>query len=373
MGTSGGTSMSNTVRIYVEDITAQIADFDTIRLFRANSPTDDFTLLITTTPLVANQEEYSLTDGTGDASHFYAYRFINDTTSVQSALSARFGATASTLADLRIYSAREAGYGWEGTADATSEATKLVDAALRDSGVDEAYAGGAWIYRQNAVLSADRLRAVGTNGFTTADGGLTPLRAWTNEPDGETYQVFGLAPPIDHPGQPFSWDRAISNAFSSRWCRFTDQLNLGEGTSVGKKDFPLDPHLGYLNPDRDIRKVYLRTTNSDGIRTDEDQSKNGRFWNLVSNGLTDVDLRLSKTPGTDETVIVDVRRRPARLYVDGDALDCPFELAWRAAVWSMFRALNGQTDGKYKIAEAFRFDELRAAHRGYSKPGVILL
>lgn len=364
--------MANTVRIYVEDVTTQLLTYTQIRVYRDTSP-EALSLsstIIATIALVADQENYEFIDASGTADSYYAYTFHDPVAPAETALSERFRGSGTTLERLRMYAAREAGWGWEGTSGQSTTSSVLHAPELADSAVDDKYAEGAWIYRPGAV-AADKVRAVSS--FDVTSRLFTPSRTWGVFAAGETYQVFGLAPPIDHPGQPFSWDRAVANAFSTRWCKFIDQLNLGNGTSTGTQEFSLATHLGYMNPDNDIRKVLLRTFDNDGEPHDLDHSKNGRWWRLINNGPADVKLWLNSAPREDETVIVEVRRQPSRPYVDSDVIDCPFELAWRAVRWAMFRSMNVATSGKYVTDEQFALDELMAEHRERAVRGVVLI
>lgn len=106
-------------------------------------------------------------------------------------------------------------------------------------------------------------------------------------------------------------------------------------------------------PDRkSILELNLRKWSKDGIATDYDYSKNGRFWRIVQDGR-EVGVRVSPAPGTDEQVVVTVWRPWPALSADGDETDCPDRQAWTRAKFEAFHFLNrnSPTVGKYKEEE----------------------
>ena len=142
------------------------------------------------------------------------------------------------LAALRLEAAREAGLAFSGTCSAAGTTASLIDAVLRDSGVDTKYLESSWLYRSGAALAADKQRSVGTDGFTVASGTVAATRAWTNAPaDGEAYQVFALAPPAEQSGVPISWTRAVNAALKRLY--YLDELVIGRGTKRGDRRFSL--------------------------------------------------------------------------------------------------------------------------------------
>lgn len=339
--------MTVTVDIYIEDAADQIADYDTIRLYRGTDPSVyPFTgLPVTTATLVSTTLAYTLTDTNGTANSYYRYSLYNSSTTTESDQSEVINPAGLTLLRLRLEAARGAGVGFNGTCSETGTLTTLIDAALRDSGIDATFLEGAWIYRPDAAASGDRCRRVKASGFDATTGTLSFDRAYTNAPtSGEVYHVFLLQPPIDQTGAPYSWDRAVRDGLQRYW--FVDQLNLGAGTSTRQTRFSLGTHASYVTRQR-IRRVLLRTTDSNGIDTDVNADSNGRFWDYVENGPMTISLEIIPAPSTDQTVIVEVNRTDAQLFGDGDVTVADLEIARRAVVLAMYQEMNTLQPGKY--------------------------
>lgn len=345
--------MPVTVSIAIEDIGTEIASYDTINLYRGTDPSVfPFTgLPVATTLLVTAQQDYSLTDDTGSANYWYRYTLYNSGTTAETAQSDPWAPDGITLLKLRLEAARQANVGFSGVCSEVGSLTTLVDAALRDTGVDTQFLEGAWIYRPNAAASGDRVRRVQKDGFTASSGTLTFDRPYTNAPQsGEVYQVFGLMPPIDQPGQGYSWDRAVRAGLSQCW--FVDQVNIGTGSATTRqRKFPI---AKYGITEGLIRRVLLRFTDTNGIDYDFDASREGWFWNVVENSA-DLAVELSSAPRPDQSVIVEVNRLDAALYNDADVTQAPFDYAWRAVVWQAYVNINLRQPGKYagELAAAF--------------------
>lgn len=355
--------MTVTVQVYVEDIATQLLTYTQVRLYSDTTPGGAFSTLVDTETLVAGQEVYTLTDSAGTPSTWYRYRLYNTTGPVQSDLSEAFQATGATLRNLRIEAAIECGAGFASTCSALGTTSTLIDAALRDSGVDTSFLEGAWIYRPDAAAAGDKVRRVNTDGFTVASGTLAPSRNWTNAPaSGEVYQVFNLLPPVDAPGSAYSWDRAVRDGLNVCW--FVDQVNLGEGTATGQTRFSLAAYGAGRNT---VRRVFLRTEDSNGILFDYAVGRGESWWGLTDDGLGSLSLDLGIAPGTDETVIVELARVDAELYADTDTTACPQRLAVKAAAMKALEYLNGiarpgSYEGEYAAARGWFLSEY-ARHR----------
>jgi hypothetical protein len=350
--------MANTVTVYVEDIDTQIAaGYTTIRLYAASSPEAIVTgAPVDTATLVAAQEEYELTDSSGTPSTWYAYDLFDG--AAATGLSERWRTDATRLEELILETARSINRGFEGTCSAAGTQTTLVDAELLDSGVDVNFLEGAWIFRLDAAAAGDRVRRVAASGFNTSTGALTPSRSWTNAPaDDERYFILGGLPPVDVPGATYSWAAAVNDGLKN--CKWTDEINLGEGTAAGAQEFDLAAHLGYLgDPRKTVRSVWTATT-VNGIEARQDWSKNGLFWRIIGNGPRDQKLWLSRAPGTTATVLAEVTRRGAALYDLSDTTTCPTTLAVAAAAVAALANLNGASGGEQIV-------ELATAQRAFN-------
>lgn len=336
-----------TVKGYVEEIEQALLLYTQIRLYSDTSPGGDFTTLADTATLVADQEAYDLTDTAATSSTVWRFRLYNPTGPVQSELSPLIRPAALTMLRLRVEAARMASAGFDGTCSATGTTTTLIDASLIDDGVDEAFLEGSWIYRPDAAAAGDRVRRVARGGFDTETGTLSFDRAYTNAPDsGEEYHVFNLLPPIDSRGQAYSWDRAIRDGLAGVW--IVDQVNLGEGSATGSRDFSLAAHTSYLDK-RQVRRVLKRTTDSNGYVTEWDCDGNGGWWTIEENGIGVLTLRINPAPTTQESVIVEFNRTDADLWADTDVTLVPEPLAPAAVAMAAYRWLNEQDQpGKYQ-------------------------
>jgi hypothetical protein len=126
--------------------------------------------------------------------------------------------------------------------------------------------------------------------------------------------------------------------------RFLDQLDLGPGDDEAMA-FSLAPHLDYLGS-RNITRVLIRTTDTNGVVYDQDASLGGLHWWLEGNGPETLQVRLNFIPMTSETVIVEALTSSDMLYLDADATRAPYEPCIRAIVAEAYRMMNALS-GKY--------------------------
>ena len=361
--------MSVVVTVYTEDITTKLLAYESVKLYRDTSPAGSFATTVSTTALVAGTEAYEIADPSGDANSYYRYTFYHSTGPVESSPSEIFRPDGATLNKIVLEAARQADAGFDGTCSEAGTTATLVDALLRDTGVDTKFLEGAYVYRPNAAAAADKTRRIANDGFTVASGTLAPVRPWTNLPaNAEVYQVYAYFPPMDMPGVGYSWARAVREALADTW--HVDQLNLGEGTATGQTRFSLAPHASYVHRDS-IRRVLLRASDSDSIVTDSDASKNGYYWGVVENAGA-LSLDIHPAPRPDQTIIVEVNRAYAALYNDADVTECPLALAWKATLWKLYARLNRIQPGKYATEAALAQAEFRAEY-ARSKPATMVI
>lgn len=345
------------IDVYVEDPTTALLTYNTVRLWRDTTPDGAFSTLATTTPLVALQRLYALLDASAVPGSLFRSTLYHSGTAAETPLGPVIPAAATTMLRLRLEAAREVGQAFQAACSALGSTTTLIDAALRDTGFDEHFLEGNWIYRPNAA-AADRLRRIAVGGFDITTGTLTVTRAWGVAPaNAETYQVFGIAPPIDWPGEPYSWDRAIREGLANVW--YQDQIYLGTGDTLGKTRFDLSPYSGYLT-EEDIFKAWRRVTDTNGNIDDQDADNNGSWWRTVRNGPGSLAVDVFPPPSTSELVVLDVNRQFERLYVDGDYQTGPFELARKAVTHRFYEGMNAIHNGQYS-------GELAAAQAAFQR------
>lgn len=334
--------MSVTLKIYVEDVNARIADgYDSIKVYTSSNPAtlDNTSTLVTTITLVEDQEAYEYEYASGLASSWFGYTLYDTTGPVESTISLKWRPNETTLLKLLEEIVRRCAAGYASVFGDGSTATSIVDAAVADSAADENFGTGWWAYWYDAAAAANQIPRRVTS---YASGAYTIGRAWSTDPaEGDGYLMTALMPAVDVPAQPWSWLRAVNEGLT--YCRWIDTLNLGAGDG-SNQDFSLETHLGYLNPNRDIRKVFVRRTDTTtGQAYDHDWTKNGRWWELVREpgGYA---VRLFPAPPDDCEVMVEVRREGDALYALTDTTTCPFLQAveagaWRALAWL---AANGR-------------------------------
>lgn len=366
--------MAATGNVYIEDPTTALLSYTSIRVYRGSTSdpnTAVFTALVQTLTLVAGTENYAFTDGSGTVDTIWRAWFYNTSSTAHSNLGPIIRPDqATTLRKVRIEAARQAGAGFDSTCSAagTASPATLIDAGLRDSGIDSAFLEGAWIYRPDAAAAGDKVRRVAKDGYDSATGTLSFDRIYTNLPaSAEVYQVFNLAPPVDQPGVSYSWDRAVREGLNMAW--FIDQVNLGEGTSTRQTRFSLANF-----PDitaRTIRRVLLRTTDTNSIITDINASTNGRYWVPVTNaGAFQIDIY--PAPATTQTVIVEAVRTDSDIYIDTDWTNTPIDLAVRAAVVKIYNRLTMLQPGRYAAELAVALSDYNEEQSRYGADGVVL-
>lgn len=333
--------MSVTLSYYLESVNAEMDDgWTTLRLYRDTTPDGSFATLVDSETLVEDQTDYEFTDATGTANHWYRVGLYDG--SSLSTLSDPFRPNATTLLSVILEAAKIADAGFDSVCTAEGDTNLLIDAVLLDHGVDDKYQESAYIYRPSAA-AADQMRRV--SGFNTSQGGFIPSRDWASGPsDDEVYHLYLLLPPFSYAGAPYSWASAARDALQE--CYSVDQVDIGVGTANRDTRFSLGTHLGYLKRES-IRRVFLRTFDSNLVPTDQDASKNGRFWEALENG-SELSLHLSHAPKTTEHIIVELDRRYAEIFDPDDVTSCPLRLAAKATAWKVYEHLNEIHPGKYK-------------------------
>jgi len=348
--------MATTVSIYVEDITTVMLSYTSIRLYSGTDPSATFSNLVTTITLVAGTEQYSYTDSSGTISTLYRAKYYNTNTAAASSFGDILPSNAFTLRALRLEAAREAYGGFSGTCSGTGTTTTLIDVTLTDTGKDAYFQEGSFLYRPDAAATGDKLRRVTEGGFSTSTGALT-VRTYTNAPaSAEEYHIYNFFPPVDMAGVSYSWDRAIRDGLRDCW--YMDQVNLGEGTSTGQTRFSLQ-QFGDLITRDSIYSVMYRTTDSNSIITDA-LLRNSQ-WSVQENDTDGLTLLLQSPPTTNDTIIIEVKRRYALPFIDTDAITGPRELAIAATCRQLFWKLGGQKDSRYLEWQS----RYRAAYRVY--------
>ncbi len=358
--------MTINVPIYVEDIADKIAVYTTIKLYSDTSPTGAFTNHVGDTALVAAQKAYSIADsGTGP---WYRLLFYNATGPVQSDISDPWRVNTLDLRTLRATAASRAGAGSSGTCSSAGTSTSLIDAVLRDNGVDEQYLESAWIFRPDAALAADRVRRVKVAGFAPSTGALSFDRAYTNVPaDGEVYEVYKFFPPIQQAGVATSWDDIVRDGLNKCW--FIDEIDLGVGDGSNRR-FSLASF-----PDVNIntyRRVKLRRIDATtGNIRDISAHNFGRFVSPVTNGMAFA-LDVVPAPTPQQYVIVEAIRSPQPLYKDADVTVMPSMLAETAVVLAAYERLNQLQPGKYTGEAAAAYEAWAAEQEKQNPPDMIL-
>ncbi len=357
--------MSINVRAYVEDIDTQIATFLNVALYRATSPTATPSVLVDSTPLVAAQTAYVLTDASPTANPVYRWRLENTTS--HSEFSGAFRPELS-LRSLRLLGAQRAGAAFSGVAvSGVTSPASLLDSALLDNGMDDSYLEGAWVYRPDAANAGDMVRRVKKSGFNITTGALAFSRDYAVAPAAaEEYQVFQFFPPIDAPGVPRSWDQIVRDALSGRW--YIDQVTLGFGDGHTRR-YSLAT-FGDIT-ESTYRQVLLRTTDSNGVVLDYSAHTNGRFV-TPSNNAGELSLDIYPPPSSRQEIIVECIRMDEALYVDTDTTLLAQRRAECAVVVAAFAALRALQPGKYEGEYRAAIDEL-AAEEDFGRPTDMIL
>lgn len=279
----------------------------------------------------------------------------------------------STLNEVTLESARRCGAAFNSTCSAAGSTTTLIDAVARDQGTDENFGAGGWIYRPDAVLTADKLRRISNQGFAPATGTWSPTRAWINLPaSAEAFQVYALLPPIDQSGMPESWLRLVNRALSAIW--YDDTISVGGGDGTQNVLFPLADETGWTANEQHIKGVWLRQFDDDGIPIEIDMSRGGRFWKVVhtSDGAM---LALSQPPFEGQEVRIQVLRSYAPLATDDDETNCPLTLLALRVRYELFRYLDGspQGRGQYEGEVKIALGDWQAEYRQHRPAGGVVI
>lgn len=347
--------MGVTITPYLETVNEEIeAGYTQLKLYRDTAPDGAFASLIDTVTLEEDVLKYEIEDSTGSAVHWYRFGLYNPSTLTLTTLSDPTRPDVVRLLDVMLAASARAGAGFQSTCTALGTATQLIDATLRDQAVSADAWKGAYIYRPDAALAADRLRRLTETPFIVASGGLVPVREWTNGPaEGEVYYLFVLLPPFAVAGAPYGWDAAARDGLQECW--FEDLVDVGEGSSAITSRFDLAPYLGLIH-ETDIRAVTLRKYAEDGtVQWERNASKEGGFYYTQANGRSGLTLIVRPAPAAGVHVLVTALRRDAEIYAADDITGCPLRLAARATVWKAYEYLNSVHLGKYDGEEARAF------------------
>lgn len=339
--------MTTTQSLYIEDIDAQIAaGYDSIKLYSDTAPDGDFTTLVATEALVADQLRYSITDPTGDASTWYRYKLYDAAGPTYTTFSPPWQVDVVTALDILIEATTRCG-GFAGTMTATGGANSFFDDVLRDNSEDEDYLGGLWFLRPAASDPADVVHRARPEPFVAATGEVLTVRDWVNVPaDGDVYVAFRFMPPV-RSRTGYSWMDALAEGLAM--IEYPDELNIGTGTAVGQNRFDLTP-FGYVEPGR-VYRVIGREIDTDGVYHEMNWGEELRTWEAVENGRGSVTLILEPPPSTTQDVIVSCHRRFDRVYELTDETDCPPALAAAACVVKVYEYLNSRDGGNRWAAE----------------------
>jgi hypothetical protein len=340
--------MATTLNVPVEDVNTQMATFDELRVYHDTVPDGTFTSQVSGSPtdLVQDQTSYEVSDSTGVPGRWYRSRLFHSVNLDQTELSEPWQARGLSMRTARLEAGIFCGRATYGTCSSLGTATSLVDETLLDQGIDAKFAEGAWVLRPDAADAGDLLRRTSLNPFNLTTGALAPVRPWADPPaEGEVYEVYTLVPPLDQPGAAYSWNRAVRDALAEIY--YIDQLVLGVGTATRDKQFSLSPFLFSLRRE-DIRHVYLRTFDNNGVPHDVDASKQLRYWDFISNGDDDQSIRLSIPPRPTDTIIAEVNRPYPAIYRDSDVTSCNLDLLAPATAMKLFEHLSLLSGGKYQ-------------------------
>lgn len=309
------------------------------RLYSSTSPASGFTQVGADQPLIAEQELYAFEDAAGTQNTWYKMALWSG--AVESSHSLPWQSHAYDLHDLALDAAKFAGRGFDSqtTADGTA-AGGLIDDELDDEGESVSYLEGSWIHLPAAAV-ADQQRRVATDGFTPGSATLKPSRPWSADgvvAQGVNYQVFQLLPIHTAAGQPYSWKDAVRDAMKG--LKYEDQLNLGEGSSARKNHFSLGPWMDWIKKGY-VTDVYLRETDSNGVHTWRDASKQGRYFEWRTDGVNDLGFDIFPAPLETQTVIVMAQRPYADVYGDDDVIPAnDRRVLIRATVVEVYRHMN---------------------------------
>ncbi len=271
--------MTAVASVYVEDVTAQLVTYTSLRWYRDTTPGGTFATLAATSTLVDGTTQYSITDASGSVTSIYRVKFYNTVSLASSGFGPAIYPDQFTMRRLRYEGARLARHASAGACTSVGTASTLIDTRLLNGGKDTFYHAGDYIYRPDAAAAGDF--------------GVDP---WTNAPaSAEAYELYQLFPPAAMAGEELSWDDVIRIALRRLWVR--DQVDLGIGDSIGTTRFSITAVAPFVHKLR-IERVWFRSFDSNDLPVDRLFGKQGSYWRPVDNGADGVYLDLSSPPTT---------------------------------------------------------------------------
>lgn len=260
-----------------------------------------------------------------------------------------------TLLEVMERAGRLFGSATSGTADTGSTTQMLLDADLRNLGVDSTHLSGVWILRPVAD-AGDMQRQAREEPFRTGIGGIEVTVPWTAAPAlDEAYYLFQPVPALPDPSAPASWKLAVNLGLGEVY--FEDRVTLTVVPGQTKR-FTMAAIGDWTPTPQAIKRIVART---DGVEYIEyDANKRGLSAQaFMDAGVLTIETSFAAPSGG--SMQADILRPHTPLDALDDETPCDLELAAKAAVWQLHRLLQSPEQDEIRAWRQFS-----AAYTGYS-------
>ncbi len=306
--------MSVVINITVEDVTTQLLTYTSIQLYSATSVGGSYSL-VTTLTLVDGQYYYSATDGSGNISTWYKYRFYNSTGPVSSNYSNAFQTGGVTRKLIRQMAMRDykAGFVLNVAASGSNSSTSAVfsNYMLAASTNTTKRGVNTWLYPTSGSRIGQITKISANSGASPDVLTLTPAMDGAFA-TGDEVEWHWFASPED-------WNDAINRGLDRYF--FLDRVPL---TGAGTAELALT-ELPWLYSKDQITGLWNYPIANDIERA---WGRAGRWWGARQESGY-ITLMTKPALQTSDTVYLEALRPMPQIYTDDSVLpvECNIDLA----------------------------------------------
>jgi len=294
--------MTVNLKFTVEDVTAQMLTYESIRIYRSDTLGGAYSDIQDIT-LVAGTFYYSYTDAAGDLNKWYKYSFYHSTGPVESDLSAPFRVDGITRLRARQEALSKYGAGIVVVNTGTDTAVvNTSDYRVKTSLFRADRGKGTWLWPTtgNNQEIARIISATSPN-----EGTMTVLPAWALAfVSGDEVEWHWLADPTE-------WNNALNRGLARYW--YVERVPLVGVANQEEYSLAVLPFL------RDKEQVHdVRWYPTSGLDVDESFGVDGRWWRIREDEGV-LTLQIHPAIATTQTLYLECTRPMPPLYTDDSA------------------------------------------------------